>query len=146
MESLNKIKAGLSLASSAQMELTGEINGIQYISDSKSVNMRSTVESVNSIAADMLLIIGGNDSATDYSFLANAELQKVKAVIYLGKEPKRLLDVILKNKVLFLTAISFEEAVSICKVYAQAGQVVLFSPACSGHDSENFKSAVKQNN
>ncbi|MGZ3932260.1 MAG: hypothetical protein ACXVP0_13125, partial [Bacteroidia bacterium] len=72
---LNKLKELSRLRQQHQLELAGELNGVQYINDASAFNIRSVVESVNAIQSELLLIISGN-TETDYSFLRHAELGK----------------------------------------------------------------------
>jgi UDP-N-acetylmuramoylalanine--D-glutamate ligase len=130
----------LPIANEHQMELVAECNGVQYINDSKSINIKSAVQSINAIQAEVILIIGGEDRMTSYEFLLHAELKKVKAVIYLGRDRERILSLLMKYDDLFAPACSIEEAVSIAKLYAKQKQVVLFSPACPSYDPfDNYK-------
>jgi UDP-N-acetylmuramoylalanine--D-glutamate ligase len=130
----------LQIINEHQMELVAECNGVQYINDSKSINIKSAVQSINSIQAEILLIIGGEDRMTNYEFLLHAELKKVRAVIYLGKDKERILSLLMKYDDLFAPANSIEEAIQIAKLYAKEKQVVLFSPACPSYDAfDNYK-------
>jgi UDP-N-acetylmuramoylalanine--D-glutamate ligase len=124
-----------------QLETVAQINGVLYINDSGSSNIKSTVESINTINSDLILIIGGDDGATDYTLLVNAELKKVKAVVYLGKNVREILDLLSKYTDLFVSAHTLEEAIQQSKVYVKAGQVILFSPGCP--PSENNKNRGK---
>ena len=47
-------------------EFVTNINDITYINDSKATNGKQTVESINSIDAEIILILGGDDLKTDY--------------------------------------------------------------------------------
>jgi UDP-N-acetylmuramoylalanine--D-glutamate ligase len=144
---LNKLKELAKLRQEHQLELAGEINGVQYINDASSFTIRSTVESINAIQSEQLLIISGDDETTDYSFLRNAELNKVKGVIYLGERSEQLMKVMLSYTHFYATAISIAEAVQVAKAYATQKQVVLFSPACISVDKtlgETFKKLVNE--
>lgn len=123
-----------------QVEFVAEHDGIAYINDSKSTDIRQTVQSIDSLDADMLLIIGGKDEKTDYTWFLNISLKKVKAVIYLGRFPEKVLRVFGKENCLFVTAGSVEEALNISKQIAVEQQVVLFSPACPSYEAfDNYK-------
>lgn len=136
---VNKLQ-NLHISNEHQLEPVAEHNGVHYINDSKSVNIKATVQSINTLQAEILLIIGGEDRMTDYEFLVQAELKKVRGVIYLGKDQERILAVLMKYNDLFVPASDITEAVQIAKMYARPQQVVLFSPACPSYDVfDNYK-------
>lgn len=123
-----------------QVEFVAEHSGIAYINDSRSTDIRQTVQSIDSLDADMLLIIGGNDEKTDYTWFLNISLKKIKAVIYLGRFPEKVFRVFGKENCLFVTADSVEEALNISKQIAVEQQIVLFSPACPSYEAfDNYK-------
>ncbi|MGZ3884693.1 MAG: hypothetical protein ACXVPQ_06710 [Bacteroidia bacterium] len=144
---LNKLKELSRLRQQHQLELAGELNGVQYINDASAFNIRSVVESVNAIQSELLLIISGN-TETDYSFLRHAELGKVKGIICLGESPEQLLKVMLGYTHFYAPAVSLKEAVQIAKAYATPKQTVLFSSACPRHaaDADIFKQLVNETN
>lgn len=123
-----------------QVEFVAEHKGIAYINDSRSIDIRQTVQSIDSLDADMVLIIGGNDEKTDYTWFLNISLKKVKAVIYLGRFPEKVFRVFGKENCLFVTADSVSEALAISKQVTVEQQVVLFSPACPSYEAfDNYK-------
>ena len=122
------------------MEFVAEINGVSYMNDSKSVTIKSTCESINTIDADLTLIIGGADKDTDYSYLLNVDMGKVKTFIYLGKDQERMLRFFGRHNLIFAPAEGIEEAVKLAQAGSVANQVVLFSPACSSFEIfDNYK-------
>lgn len=123
-----------------QVEFVAERGGIAYINDSKSIDIRQTVQSIDSLDADMVLIIGGKDEKTDYTWFLNISLKKVKAVIYLGRFPEKVFRVFGKENCLFVTADSVAEALAISRQIAAEHQAVLFSPACPSYEAfDNYK-------
>ena len=122
------------------MEFVAEINGVSYVNDSKSVSIKSTYESINTIDAHLVLIIGGMDKDTDYSYLLNVDMNKIKTFIYLGENEERMLRYFGRNNMLFMKADGIEEALTLAKASALANQVVLFSPACPSFEIfDNYK-------
>lgn len=121
------------------LEFAGEVNGVQFVYDA-SFSVKSTVGSINAIQAEQLLIISGNDGTSDFDLLRNAELQKVKGIIFLGERSEKLMKLVLGYTHFFSTASSLAEAVQIAKAYAKEKQVVLYSPAChTENGSEAFR-------
>ncbi len=122
------------------MEFVANINGVDYVNDAKSITAKSTFDSINSIDAEIVLIIGGKNEETDYKHLLNADLDKIKSFIYLGMDHEKVLKFFGKHRMLFSSSSSEEEAVQTASFAARASQVVLFSPACSGvQEMANFR-------
>jgi UDP-N-acetylmuramoylalanine--D-glutamate ligase len=123
-----------------QVEFVAEYKGVSYINDSRSVDIRQTVQSIDSIDAEIVLIIGGDDEKTDYTCFLNISLKKIKRVVYLGRYPEKLFRIFGKEDCLFVTAGTVEEGVIISQTVARQNQVVLFSPACPSYEAfDNYK-------
>lgn len=123
-----------------QMEWVAERKGVVYMNDSRSITIKSTVNAINTLQANIVLLIGGEDRTVDYGFLLNAELNKVKAVIYMGKEKERLFNVMRNQNCLITSAHSIKEAVELSVMIATENDVVLFSPACPSYEAfDNYK-------
>ena len=113
------------------MEFVAEIRGVTYINDSRALMVQSTLNSIQSIQAPVVLIIGGSEDISDYSILSEVVKMKVKAVIYMGKEKGRIFKLFYNSlSIMFVAASSLDEAVVISSLCGVAGDVVLFSPAC----------------
>jgi UDP-N-acetylmuramoylalanine--D-glutamate ligase len=130
----------ISASQEHQLEAVREIDGVIYVNDSKSINVKSTVNSINSINHELILLIGGEDRTSDYGALLNADLKKIKAIIYLGKDSERIMAVAGRMALLFATSGNIEEATMLAKTVAKMNQVILFSPACPSFDVfDNYK-------
>jgi UDP-N-acetylmuramoylalanine--D-glutamate ligase len=128
-----------------QMEFVGQVNGTAYINDSFSLTINATENSLKAVETSVILIIGGNDTANDYSLLADQINNKVVAIIYLGEYSDKILKHYLGHSMLFSMANDIKEAVSIADAYSRPGDAVLFSPACSsGNESDPYKSRGKE--
>jgi UDP-N-acetylmuramoylalanine--D-glutamate ligase len=80
-----------------------------------------------------ILILGGIDKGNDYSLIMDLVREKVKAIVCLGVDNKKLHEVFGKElKVVDTT--SAEEAVHAAFHLATVGDVVLLSPACASFD------------
>ena len=73
-----------------RLESVGKISGISFINDSKATNVNSTWYALESMTSDVVLILGGVDKGNDYSMLRDLVKQKVKAIVCLGKDNKRI--------------------------------------------------------
>ncbi|MBK8566670.1 MAG: UDP-N-acetylmuramoyl-L-alanine--D-glutamate ligase [Saprospiraceae bacterium] len=135
-----------------RLEFVAEINGVEYINDSKATNVDSVFYALQAMEKPVVWIAGGTDKGNDYSPIEDLVRQKVKALICLGVDNQKLLGVfspILKN---IEEARSAKEAVERATIYAESGDVVLLSPACASFDlfknymdrGEQFKAAVSE--
>lgn len=120
-------------------EFVATINDVTYINDSKATNAKQTVESVNSVDAELVLILGGDDLKTDYSWFTNLNYYNIKTVIYYGRRFAEMKNIFNKHVMLVVTE-NLESAVSVAKSKAIKNQAVLFSPACPSYDIfDNYK-------
>lgn len=120
-------------------EFVACINDVTYINDSKATNAKLTVESVNSIDAEILLVFGGDDLKTDYSWFTNINYYNIKTVIYYGRRFAEIKNIFNKH-VMVIIADNMESAVTISINRALKNQAVLFSPACPSYDAfDNYK-------
>ena len=120
-------------------EFVATINDVTFINDSKATNAKQAVESINSIDAEIVLLLGGDDLKTDYSWFTNINYYNIKTVIYFGRRFPEIKN-IFKKHVMVIVADNLESAVSISKAKAIKNQAVLFSPACPSFDIfDNYK-------
>lgn len=120
-------------------EFVANINEVTFINDSKATNARLAVESINSVDAEIVLIVGGDDLKTDYSWFANINYYNIKTVIYFGRRFSEIKNIFNKH-VMVIVAENLESAVALSKAKAIKNQAVLFSPACPSFDPfDNYK-------
>jgi UDP-N-acetylmuramoylalanine--D-glutamate ligase len=120
-------------------EFVATINDVSFINDSKAINAKATVESINSLEAEIVLIMGGDDLKTDYSWFTNVNYFNIKTVIYYGRRFPEIRN-IFKKHIMLLVADNMESAVKMSKQNALKNQAVLFSPACPSFDPfDNYK-------
>ncbi len=136
---LNKKTFSIDRETDHSFEFVATINDVTYINDSKATNAKQTVESVNSVDVELVLIVGGDDLKTDYSWFTNLNYYNVKTVIYYGRRFAEIKNIFNKH-VMLIVADNLESAVSISKAKALKQQAVLFSPACPSYDAfDNYK-------
>ncbi len=125
--------------------------GINFINDSKGTNVNSTWYALECMETDVVWIAGGIDKGNDYSELFTVVKQKVKAIVCLGKDNRKIIEAF-KDKVgTIVETTSMEEAVRSSYYLAKKGQTVLLSPACASFDlfsnyedrGRQFKQAVR---
>ena len=135
-----------------RMESVGKISGISFINDSKATNVNSTWYALESLTTDVILILGGVDKGNDYSMLKELVRQKVKAIVCLGKDNKRIHDAFEDDVEVIVNTYSAEEAAQVSYHLASKGDTVLLSPACASFDlfknyedrGRQFKQAVRE--
>ncbi|MFT4760545.1 MAG: UDP-N-acetylmuramoylalanine--D-glutamate ligase [Paraglaciecola sp.] len=133
-----------------RLESVATVNGVEYINDSKATNVDSVLQALRAMDKPIVWIAGGMDKGNDYSLLEALVEGKVKALICLGVDNTKLLETYSPMIKIIEEAKSAEEAVARATIYAEAGDVVLLSPACASFDlfenyvdrGELFKEAV----
>lgn len=128
-----------------RLEHVLRINKVQYINDSKATNVNATYYALESMDAPTIWIVGGEDKGNDYTELFPFVNEKVKAIICLGVDNKKLFEAF-GNMVDIMVETQFmSEAVKIAYKVAEAGDNVLLSPACASFDLfENYEDRGRQ--
>lgn len=135
-----------------RLEFVAKISDVTYINDSKATNVNSTWYALESVNTDVVLIMGGVDKGNDYTMLKDLVKSKVKAIICLGKDNKRIHEAFEDDVEVIVNTFSAEEAVQVAYHLAKKGSTVLLSPACASFDlfknyedrGNQFKAAVKE--
>ena len=133
-----------------RLEWVRNLNGVDYINDSKGTNVGSVYKSLNTFDRPIILIVGGKDKNTDFSPLKNLVEEKVKHLVLIGETRKKFKET-LNGSFDYEESDSLEEAVILAKGKAREGDIVLLSPACSSFDmfkdyadrGARFKAVVK---
>lgn len=134
-----------------RMEYVSTVRGVEYINDSKATNVNSTWYALESMDKPVILILGGIDKGNDYSLLRELVKEKVKTIICLGSDNRKIHEAFQNDVALMVNTASAEEAVKASYHFANKGDVVLLSPACASFDlfknyedrGEQFKQAVR---
>jgi len=135
-----------------RLEHVARISGIDFINDSKATNVNSTWYALESMPGEVVLILGGVDKGNDYNMLKDLVKSKVKAIVCLGKDNKRIHEAFEDDVEVIVNTFSANEAVQIAYHLAAKGDTVLLSPACASFDlfknyedrGNQFKKAVKE--
>ncbi len=136
-----------------RLEKVATINGVEYINDSKATNVDSVWYALESMTKPTIWIAGGTDKGNDYEPLRGFVEQKVKALVCMGVDNKKLVDYFGGIVPVYDTN-SLEEAMKACRTIATEGDTVLLSPACASFDlfksyedrGRKFKAAVLEEN
>jgi UDP-N-acetylmuramoylalanine--D-glutamate ligase len=125
--------------------------GINFINDSKATNVNSTWYAIECMENDIIWIVGGVDKGNDYSELFPVVKKKVKAIVCMGKDNKKIVEAFKDLVTTIVETSSMEEAVRSSYYLAKKGDTVLLSPACASFDlfknyedrGRQFKMAVR---
>lgn len=134
-----------------RLEYVATVDGVRYINDSKATNVNSTWYALESMTEPTVLILGGKDKGNDYSEIEQLVRDKVKAIVCMGKDNKKLLEFFRGKVAAIEDTHSLEDAVAACRRLATEGDVVLLSPCCASFDlfssyedrGDRFKAAVR---
>ena len=117
-----------------RMQSVATIGGIEFINDSKATNVNSTYFALDSINRPIVWIAGGKDKGNDYSSLDSLVENRVKAIVCLGLDNQKIMQHFGKKVPTIIQTYSAAEAVEEAQKLANAGEVVLLSPACASFD------------
>lgn len=134
-----------------RLETVAVVNGVTYINDSKATNVDSAWYALDSMQAPVVWIAGGTDKGNDYSALFDLVRKKVKLLICMGVDNKKLIDAFSPMCEVVDTH-SLDETMAVAARRAEKGDVVLLSPCCASFDlfknyenrGELFKEKVKE--
>jgi UDP-N-acetylmuramoylalanine--D-glutamate ligase len=135
-----------------RMEPVATVRGVEFINDSKATNVNSTWYALESMTRPTILILGGVDKGNDYSLIAELVKEKVKAIICLGTDNRKIHEAFGQTVSTIVNTESATDAVQAAFHFAAKGDVVLLSPACASFDlfknyedrGQQFKKAVRE--
>ncbi len=129
-----------------------KVHGIEFINDSKATNVNSTWYALESLNKPLVWIAGGVDKGNDYSDLLPLVKEKVKAIICLGVDNKKIIDAFSGIVPDIIETRDMKDAVRSAYYLAKDGETVVLSPACASFDlfenyedrGQQFKAAVRE--
>ena len=113
--------------------LQSPLPSIDFFNDSKATNPEATLQAIRSFNQPLVLILGGLEKGADFELLREPVQEQVRQVILLGETASRL-EHQLADQAPTRRVESLEEALQVAVATAQAGDVVLLSPACASFD------------
>ncbi len=136
-----------------RLEPVLSVGGVLYVNDSKATNVDAAWYALECQTRPVVWIVGGTDKGNDYSVLAPLVKDKVKAIVCLGVDNRKIHEAFegIVGKENMVDTLSAEEAVKECSRRAVSGDVVLLSPCCASFDlftcyedrGDKFKAAVR---
>lgn len=128
-----------------RLEVVTTVHGIEFINDSKATNVNSTWYALESMNRPVVLILGGVDKGNDYSTLIELAKDKVKAIVCMGADNRKIVKAFKEVVPQIVETKSAEEAVQASYRLGKKGDVVLLSPACASFDLfENYEDRGRQ--
>jgi UDP-N-acetylmuramoylalanine--D-glutamate ligase len=128
-----------------RLERVRKVRGIEFINDSKATNVNSAWYALESMQGKTVWIVGGTDKGNDYSSLYNLVKEKVKAIVCLGIDNRKILENFGHLTPVIIETRSASEAVEKSFEIAESGDTVLLSPACASFDLfENYEDRGRQ--
>ncbi|NTV97769.1 MAG: UDP-N-acetylmuramoyl-L-alanine--D-glutamate ligase [Chlorobiaceae bacterium] len=127
-----------------RQEFVSVIQGVGWVNDSKATNLNAMRQALESLPEKIVLIAGGRDKGNDYSTVADLVSRKVSMIVAIGESRAKITEAF-RGIVEVRQATTLQEAVSVSRNAAEAGQTVLFSPGCASFDMfENFEDRGRQ--
>ena len=135
-----------------RMEFVAMVRGVEFVNDSKATNVNSTWYALESMNKPTILVLGGTDKGNDYTLIAELMKEKVKAIVCMGVDNKKIIDAFKGLVPVIVETDSAKKAVDASFAIAEKGDVVLLSPACASFDlfknyedrGRQFKESVKE--
>jgi UDP-N-acetylmuramoylalanine--D-glutamate ligase len=135
-----------------RLEHVVNILKVAYINDSKATNVNATFYALDSMTKPTVWLVGGVDKGNDYAPLLPLVHEKVKAIVCIGVDNHKLMDIFSPVVDVLVETQSMDMAVKAAYKLATKGDAVLLSPACASFDlfenyedrGNQFKAAVRK--
>jgi UDP-N-acetylmuramoylalanine--D-glutamate ligase len=136
-----KVQAGLDSYPGLphRLEWVRELDGVEWINDSKATNVDSTLVALRSFENGLVLIAGGRGKGAPYEPLVALAKGKIRAVLTIGEDAPAVQRAF-EGVVPVVGCRELQVAVERARTLARRGDTVLLSPACSSYDQfKNFE-------
>jgi UDP-N-acetylmuramoylalanine--D-glutamate ligase len=128
-----------------RLQLVAEINGVQFINDSKATNVEAAWYALDGIKKNIVWIAGGTDKGNDYASILELARQKVRALVCLGVDNAKLRTAFADYVPHLEETQSMADAVQRAAALSAPGDVVLLSPCCASFDLfKNYEDRGRQ--
>ena len=117
-----------------RVEKIGEKNGVVFIDDSKGTNVGATAAAIAGLQNPLFVILGGMGKGQDFTPLRDALAGKAKGVFLIGVDAPQIRRDLDGCGLNLTDCATLEEAVQTAYTQAEAGDIVLLSPACASFD------------
>ena len=117
-----------------RLQYVGEMNHVKFYNDSKSTNILATQKALSGFEnSKVILIAGGLDRGNEFDELI-PDIQGLKKMIILGESAARVKRAAAKADVSYIDATDVKDATRKAFAEAQAGDIILLSPANASWD------------
>ncbi len=110
-----------------------EINGVEWINDSKATNVGAAKASIEGRSRPVVLIAGGQSKAADMSVLNPVLRAQVKCVLLMGEDADRIQQA-WQGSTEIRRVEHMQQAIEEAQQLAEPGDCVLLAPACASFD------------
>ncbi|KAF0152690.1 MAG: UDP-N-acetylmuramoylalanine--D-glutamate ligase [Ignavibacteria bacterium] len=116
-----------------RIEFVRELEGVEYYNDSKATNVDSVIVALKTFTKPIYLILGGKDKGNNYDDIKELVKENVKKIYAIGVSAQKVEDY-------FGAFVQTEKKESLlacveaARNEAEAGSVLLLSPACASFD------------
>ena len=117
-----------------RIEPAGRYGDVDWINDSKSTNVASTLVALKGMHKPTVLLLGGRHKGEPYTALSDELRRTVKQVLAYGEAGETIAKDLEGVVPVELMGSNFEEVLTRAREIASSGDVVLLSPACSSYD------------
>ena len=117
-----------------RLEYIEQINGVDFINDSKATTIESLEVALTSFSRPVILIAGGKDKGSDYSRINKVLKDKTKAIILIGEAQEKMASSWDSLHIPIFMQNSLKDAVEKACAFATYNDIVLLSPACASFD------------
>ncbi len=114
-------------------QFVARVAAVDYVNDSKATNVAAAVASIESVDGMLVLIAGGDGKGGDYSELAAALENKLRAAVLIGSDAEKIATSIDTVMPVYF-AQDMDDAVQQAASYADSDDTVLLAPACASFD------------
>ena len=117
-----------------RLQYVGEMNHVKFYNDSKSTNILATQKALSGFEnSKVILIAGGLDRGNEFDELI-PDIQGLKKMIILGESAARVKRAAAKADISYIDATDVKDATRKAFAEAQAGDIILLSPANASWD------------
>jgi UDP-N-acetylmuramoylalanine--D-glutamate ligase len=135
-----------------RLEYVDTFEGVEYVNDAKSSDINSTWYSIDCMEKPVIWIVSSCKYEDDYALFQEIDTDNIKAMVVLG-ERQQTMESLFRGRVKTIArAEHMDHALKLAHSFAQAGDVVLYSPAFSDFDQyahykergQHFRKAVRE--
>jgi len=126
-----------------RLESVRRLAGVAYYNDSIATTPERTLAALRSFSEPLLLLLGGREKRLPLEELAEEACRRCRAIIFFGESAPILEEAVRRaadrqpadDRPRLTRVASLAEAVEAAQAQAQAGDVILLSPACTSYDA-----------